>query len=166
MPVFLILALMLLITLMRVFMPMGAKKRGKVTDKFSLSLVEKFLFQRTNLYSIGALLALLTVSGTMPGGLQFLVLLVVQAMLLIPVKFVCTTEGVAINNVVFRPWSDFVGYTVGRRRMSLIGREGTRPLNIPILATHQTDVLAALGRRLPEITVRKEAGAETRVTVG
>jgi hypothetical protein len=164
MAVILLFVLMLLVMLMRVFMPRGVKVRGKVVHKYTLSLVERFVLHRINLYSIGAVLFLMTITGTIPSMFQFLVLFVAQVILFIPARFIVTTEGVAFNNVVYRPWSEFSGYTLSTKRISLIGQEGTRPLNVPITANHQKEIVAALGRHLPEIKARKEAGA--RVTVG
>lgn len=166
MPVILLFVLMLFVMLMRAYMPKGAKRHGKVAHIFKLSLVERFLMQRMNLYAIGFVLFLMTVTSTIPTALEILVLLAAQVILALPMRFILTTEGVALNNVVYRPWSDFVGFSVATRRISLVGREGTRPLNVPLLADHQKEVITALSRHLSEIKAGKEARAENRLTVG
>jgi hypothetical protein len=166
MPIILLFVVMLFVMLMRVYMPKGTKVPGKVTHVFRLSLIERFLLQRVNLYAIGSVLFLMTVTGSISTAVEILVLLAAQILMALPVRLVLTSEGVALNNVVFRPWSDFASFSVAARRISLVGREGTRPLNVPLLADHQKEVITALRRHLPEIKARKEAGAEHRVTVG
>src|SRR6266545_6300931 len=128
MPIILLFVLMLFVMLMRVYMPKGTKVQGKVTHVFRLSLIERFLLQRVNLYAIGSVLFLMTVTGSISTAVEILVLLAAQILMALPVRFVLTSEGVALNNVVFRPWSDFASFSVASRRISLVGREGTRPL--------------------------------------
>ncbi len=161
----LLVALMLLVMLMRVFLPIGSRKAGKVITTVRLSLMERFIMQRVNLYAIGSVLLLMTVTDSLSSAGLILVLLIAQLILAIPVRCVLTSEGVGLNNVVFRPWSDFVGFSVTARRITLLGCEGTRPLNIPLLADHQKEVIPILRRYLPETKPRKEAREGTRVTV-
>jgi hypothetical protein len=165
MALFLLFALMLLVMLMRVYLPHGARATGKVIRVTQLSLVERFLLQRVNLYAIGSVLLLMTVTGAIATGAQILVLLMAQALLLVPVRCKFTSDGVALNNVVFRPWSELAGFSVATRRIVLMGREGTRPLNLPLLADHQKEVLPILRRHLPEVPARKEARGDNRATV-
>lgn len=165
MAIFLLFALMLLVMLMRVYLPRGTRTTGKVVRVVQLSLVERFLMQRVNLYAIGSVLLLMTVTDTIATGGQFLVLFIAQALLLVPVRCKLTSDGVGLNNVVFRPWSEFAGFSVASRRIVLVGREGTRPLNLPLLADHQKEVIPTLRRHLPEIAARKEAPGDNRATV-
>ncbi|HLF71765.1 MAG TPA: hypothetical protein VI759_06410 [Dehalococcoidia bacterium] len=158
--------LMLLIALMRVYLPRGAKTRGKPEKVIRLSLVERYQMQRTNLYAIAAFLFIATITGEMPVGGQFFVLLIAQLILLIPVRCTLSSEGVGINKVVFRPWTDFVGYSAASRRLVLVGRPGLRPLNLSLLAEHQKEVIPFLRRRLPEIEAGKEGLGSKSVIVG
>jgi hypothetical protein len=166
MAVMLLFAAMLALMLMRVYLPIGAKARGKVTSRVSLSLMERFLLQRVNLYAIGGVLLLMIVTGSMSTAGELLVLLVAQGILMIPVRCVITSEGVGLNNVVFRPWSEFVGFTVAPRRIVLVGREGTRSMSIPLYPRHQQEIIPALRRHLPEVKAEKQPRAEHSVTAG
>jgi hypothetical protein len=163
---FLLFASMLYVMLMRVYLPMGAKLRGKVTRRVSLSLVERFLWQRVNLYAIGAVLLLMIVTRSVATPAEVLVLLTAQVILALPLRCIVTSEGVALNNVVFRPWSDFAGFSVAPRRVVLIGRAGTRPMSVPLLAGHQKALVTALKRHLPEVRSGKEAWPDHEATVG
>jgi hypothetical protein len=159
---YLLFLLMLMVMLMRVYVPIGQKRSGKQVNVVRLRLIERFLLQRVNLYSIGVVLSLMALTDGMALGGQILVLLSAQLILLIPVRCVLTSDGVGLNNVVFRPWSDFAGFSVGPRRIVLAGREGTQPLNLPLLADNQKEVIRTVRRYLPEIKTGKEAGEGKR----
>jgi hypothetical protein len=163
---FLLYAAMLFVMLMRVFMPLGTKKSGKVTKVVNLSLPERFALQRINLCAIGAVVLMMILFSDMPTGAVILVLLVAQAIMLIPVRCTLTSEGLGLNNVVFRHWSEFTGYASSTKRIVLLGRDGTRPFNLPLLEDNQKQVLPALRRHLPELPTRKEARAGKRASVG
>jgi hypothetical protein len=81
------------------------------------------------------------------------------------VRCIVTSDGIALNNVVFRPWTDFVGFTTDKRRVTLIGRQGTRPLNIPLLAARQSEVVPLVRRRLPEVKTEKRAVARRKAAI-
>ena len=156
---------MLAFMLMRVFLPVGARKSGKTVKTVTLTLVERFLWQRMNLYAIAAFVLVALVSGAIETGAMILMLFAAQAVLAIPVRCVLTSDGIAINNVLFRPWREFSGFSVESRRLVVRGQEGTRPLNVPLLAEHQKEVLPALRRYLPEIRARKEAPGAKRAAI-
>lgn len=162
MAVYALFVLMLTVTLMRVYLPIGQKRSGREVRVVHLTLIERFLLQRVNLYAIGLVLLLMAVTSGLPLAGQLLVLLAAQLILLIPVRCVLTTDGVGLNNVVFRPWSDFAGFSVSPRRVVLAGRDGTKQLNLPILGGNQQDVIRILRRYLPEIKAGKEAGEGRR----
>ncbi len=166
MAVIVLFALMLIVTLMRVYLPRGVKVTGKQKLEVKLNFIERLVLQRINLYAIGAVLFLMTVTQSIPSGLQLVVIVATQVILLIPVRTVVTSDGIALNHVLFRPWSDFAGFTVESRRITLMGAKGARPLHIPVLAEHQSELVTALGRHLPRIQARKEARSEHQVTVG
>ena len=162
MATFLLFALMLVFMLMRVYVPVGSSADGKVQKVLGLSFQEKSIMQRTNVYSIGLVLVLATASGMIANNSQFLIILFALAILAMPVRLILTSHGVAINRVVYRPWSDFTSYTVERRRIVLNGKAGTRSMNLSILGTHQAEVIPHLRKHLSEA----KAGKSTRKARG
>lgn len=166
MAVIVLFTLMLIVTLMRVYLPRGIEVPGKTLVSYKLSFVEKMVLHRVNLYAIGAFLALLTLTGNIGNGLQLLIVLATQAILLVPVRVSVTTDGVAINRALFRPWSDFAGFSTQPRYIKFAGREGMRGCSLPVLNEHQRDLLTAVGRHLPRIQARREARSEHQVTAG
>jgi len=150
MPVFILFASMLLFMFMRVYTPVGAKAGGRVDKVISLSLAERSLLQRVNVYSIGFVLLLMSVTGVVATGVEIAVIFIASMILLLPIRCLFTSQGVALNNVVFRRWSDFTMFRVESRRVVLVGKEGMRPLNLPILAAHQSELIPILRRHLSE----------------
>lgn len=149
---------MLGLMLLRVHMPFGgADVRGRVLKTVSLSFPERLLMQRVNTYSIAAVLLLTTVTGTLPSGLAIPIVLIATGILLLPVRYVVTTEGVGINNVVFRPWNELSGFVTERRRIRLEGRDGNRAFNLTLLSENQQAVLPTLRRFLKPAAVSGEA---------
>ena len=129
--------MMILFMLMRVYVPVGAKVTGKVQKTVHLTFQERSLMQRTNVYSIGGVMLLMVAAGVLPSAGMVLIVLVLTAVLAMPVRVMLTGDGAAINQVVFRPWTDFTSFTAEPRRIVLHATQGTRPLNLPILAAHQ-----------------------------
>jgi len=149
MPFLMLFMAMLALMLMRVHLPVGgARYSGRPLTTVSLSFSERLHMQRVNTYAIGLVLLLTTVTGTLPSGLAIPIVLIATGILFIPVRCTITTEGVGINNVVFRPWNELSGFATERRRIRLIGREGTRPFMLPLLPGKQQDVLPVLRRYL------------------
>jgi hypothetical protein len=158
-------ALMFMIMLSRVYLPKAISLTGKKLFEVRLTYVERLILHRINLYAIGAVLVLLTVTGTITNGLQLVVILATQAILLVPTRVAVLSDGIALNRALFRPWSDFSGYTTDARRITLAGKPGVRALHLPVLAEHQQELASAVGRHLPRIQARKEARSEHQVTV-
>jgi Amt family ammonium transporter len=164
-PVLILFASMLLLMLTRVYTPLGTKAAGKVDKVAHLSLPERTLLQRVNVYSIGAVLLLMSVTGVIASAVEIGVVVIALMILLLPMRCIFTTQGVALNNVVYRPWSDFTMFRVESRRIVLIGKEGTRALNLPVLAAHQRELIPVLRRHLSEakdgraISIRRRQAA-------
>src|SRR6266542_6066813 len=98
---------MLIVMLLRIAPPLGVRIDGEPIGKVTLGMRERVRLQRTNVYAIGAMLLVTAFAGDMPLILQGAVMLGVLAILAIPVRYVFTTRGVAMNRTVFRTWSEF-----------------------------------------------------------
>ncbi|MCL5263995.1 MAG: hypothetical protein M1343_02165 [Chloroflexi bacterium] len=155
MPTLILFGLMLVVMLMRTFLPVGAKAKGQRLWDTKLSFRERLLLQRTNIYAVGFVLLIATLFGALPQTWEILIVLAVFAVLLIPVRYVVTSEGVAMNNVVFRPWGDFTGIEVTRRRIRLVGKPGLRPFDMALLDGHQKEVSDVLRRFVAEHRLQK-----------
>jgi hypothetical protein len=152
MALFLLLAGMLGLMGMRVYLPFGSQTRGKVVKTVRLNLLERTLLQRVNVYALGLVLLMLTVSGALPGGWQAPIVVLAFAVLALPVRIYVSNSGIGLNNVVYRPWTDFEGYRVEKRRVVLAGRRGLRDLALPVIGPHQSELTPALRRYLDPFT--------------
>ncbi|HZP58510.1 MAG TPA: hypothetical protein VFC53_13320 [Dehalococcoidia bacterium] len=154
MPLILLLALMLSMTAMRVFMPIGAKVEGKPFAEIALTLRERLLLQRTNMYLVGAVILLGALTGMLTGPLETVAVLAMFAILTIPARYRFTSQGVALNNVVFRRWSEFSGYREERARLVLEAKE-ERDFRIVVTGTNAEAAKKALSGLLPKSTRAK-----------
>ncbi|HEY7269938.1 MAG TPA: hypothetical protein VH951_08940 [Dehalococcoidia bacterium] len=148
MPVFLLFTSMLMFMFMRVYLPFGAHATGKVQKVVSLNFMERMLLQRFNVYALGAVLILCLTAGVLPAAWQLPIVVLAFAALSLRVRYFVTSAGIGMNNVFFRPWDEFEGYRVERRRVVLVATKGLRNLAIPVIASHQKELTTAIGRHL------------------
>lgn len=143
---FLLLGSMLIITLMRVAVPLGQPIAGKALLRFDLTYRERMLLHRTNLYAIGVVLLLAAWSNVLPLLAELAVILATFVIIMMPTRYIITSEGVALNNVVFRRWSEFSGVEVRRGRIRLLGLPGNAPFTIGLLVARRPTVLPSIER--------------------
>jgi hypothetical protein len=148
MPVVLLLTLMLAIAAMRVYLPMGAKVEGKPVGAITLTWRERVLLQRTNLYLIGGVVLLGALSGFLTGPLELVAILATFGILTIRARYKLTTSGIALNNVVFRSWTDFRGFHEERATVVLDAVEGQRAFKLHVTGANRDAAVKALSRVL------------------
>ncbi len=139
---------MLILTLMRVVVPLGQKTQGQALKEVHLSLRERLLVQRSNIYAIGAVLLLGAIGGWVPTIFQALVIVLTFAILMIPAKYILTSEGVALNNALFRRWDEFEGYRLQGLRVQLIGRGALSSFTLYVPSREQSDLVKVLKKVL------------------
>ncbi len=82
---------------------------------------------------------------------------------MIPAKYTLTSEGIALNTVVFRSWTDFSGYREERGSIVLEGIEAKRDFRLHVLAPNSGIAVKALSRLLsPSGAKRGTGGARAR----
>ncbi len=148
MPALALLGASLLLLLMRVWLPHGQSPAGRAVAEVRLGFRERMLLQRTNLYAFGLILLLLAVSGAVPYLFELIAIAFAYGILSIPVRYRFTSDGVGLNNVVFRRWSEFRGFVPGARSIRLQGAEGMRDFHVRLLAGHQAPALDVVRRHV------------------
>jgi len=123
--------MMLILTLMRVAVPVGQPVTGDVIGTVPLHFRERVRLQRTNVYLIGVVLLLGTLGGWLRAPINLIVVLATFVIVSIPIQYTFTTEGIARNRVVFRRWDEFSAIADGRGRILLRGVPGAA--NFPLL---------------------------------
>jgi hypothetical protein len=143
-----LLGLMLILMLMRVFLPIGQKVQGRQIKEVRLSLRERLLVQRFNIYAIGAVLLLGALGQWVSPLLEVMVILLAFAIVMIPVKYILTNEGVALNNALFRRWDEFGDFHLRGVRVQLVGRGTLGGFTLYVPSREQSDVLKVLKREV------------------
>ncbi len=163
MPGLVLLVLSLGFMLFRVTSPSGQKSQGRPLRTVSLSLLERVRYQRTNLFAIGVILVLGAVGHWITTPFELLAIVAVYGILLIPVRYQITTEGVGVNRVVFRRWCEFASYTTSPRQILLQGRSGNGRFAIRLLPAHQLEVLPIVRHYVtPDAGTTSPVAATTR----
>jgi hypothetical protein len=115
---------MLIVMLIRVLPPIGVRIEGKPVGRVTLGFRERVHLHRTNVYAIGAVLLLVSLTGGMPLLGELAVIAGVLAILAIPTRYVLTDEGIALNRTVFRRWTDFAGFRMDSSGLCLEPADG------------------------------------------
>ena len=147
--------MMLILTLMRVAVPIGQPVTGHLLGTMPLRFRERIRLQRTNVYLIGVVLLLGTLGGWLRAPINLIVVLAAFVIVSIPVQYTFTTEGIARNRVVFRRWDEFSAVADERGRILLRGVPGSA--NFPLLLAD--DQHAAVLRLLSTAPVGVPEGA-------
>jgi len=150
---------MLIIAVVRVHAPFGQKAEGASIGRITLSMRERMLLQRTNMYLIGGVILLTAIGGFLGGPLEMVAIVAAIAVMTIPVRYTLTSQGIAMNNVVFRSWTDFTGYREERSGLVLLGVTGQRNFRVHVLGENRAIAVKALTRLLPATGERKPGGA-------
>jgi len=141
-----VVALSLAFMLMRVVAPYGAKVQGKPVREVVLNYRERMTMQRLNLCALAVILLLGVVGRWIQLPYEILAIVAAYGILMVPVRYRLTTEGIALNRVVFRRWSEFGEMEVSPQRIVLRGRPGNGRLTLWLRDAHQRDVLPLLRR--------------------
>ncbi len=160
MAIFLLFSSMLMFMFMRVYLPFGAHASGKVQKIVSLNFRERMLLQRFNVYALGAVLILCLSTGVLPAAWQLPIVVLAFAALAMRVRYFVTGAGIGMNNVFFRPWDEFEGYRVEKRRVVLVATKGLRDVAVPVIASHQKELTSAIGRHLHPLLQQERGRAD------
>ncbi|MGA8015393.1 MAG: hypothetical protein WCB85_05700 [Candidatus Dormiibacterota bacterium] len=136
----------------RTLTPIRAKLEGKVEYELSLGLVQRVLSQKINILAICFLVALgggaLGNTPWLGGGLGYIALAVMLALVLVPQRVVFTSAGIMPTRAIFRPWSDFSSCDVSGRRVRLHGPSQLSSLRLIASSATLGDVERVIGRHV------------------
>ena len=138
--------MMLIVTLMRVAVPVGQRVTGDLLGTVPLGYRERLRLQRTNIYLLGVALLLGTLGGWMRAPINLIVVLAAFVIVSIPVQYTLTTEGIARNRVVFRRWEEFARYDERRGSVLLVGRDGAANFSLLLADAQHAAALRLLAQ--------------------
>jgi hypothetical protein len=116
---FIMLALLLLSMMAKARPWAKAPLPGKPLQTISLGFLSRLLAYRSSLLALlsGCLLA--TLAGWLPLNLAAMIAAFALVILLIPMRYTLTSQGIAVGDGIFRSWSDFSGFKAGKSSLQL-----------------------------------------------
>lgn len=153
---------MLIVMLIRVVPPIGVRIEGTPVGRISLGFGERVRLHRINVYAIGAVLLLVSVTGSMPLLGELAVIAGVIGILAIPARYILTDRGISLNRTVYRSWSDFEAVDVRKDGIELRPAHGAgRPFRLVLNPGRAEEVSRTL-RKFVSITPRDGNDAAPR----
>src|SRR2546429_6288458 len=127
--------------------PFGIALDGSPIKRVSLTLQERLLFRRRNLYLLGVILLLSAIGHWFPTTIELGLILLGLCINLVPTRYHLTTAGVACNNTTFRRWDEFTSVQIKGARLILTPRAGLASLKLVLFPSRQQEVLPTRGDR-------------------
>ncbi|MGI8553199.1 MAG: hypothetical protein ACR2PL_20800 [Dehalococcoidia bacterium] len=134
-----------------------ATVEGKPLLTVPLTYRERLAFQRVNLVCLGLILLLGAIGKWFSLPFELLAIMAAYGILLLPVRYQITSQGIALNRVVFRRWNDFATVEGTARQIMLAGRPGSSRFIVRLPAARQTEILPLIRRFVPRFEPRPAA---------
>ena len=140
--------------LLRVWIPFRKQPPGDVVHEIPLPPLQRIRVHQGSLLLLAAYLGIGQIEQLFLGryyylpGTEIIALVGVLIVLTLPMRYVLTDRGVAINNTAPRLWRQFRRYDVGARKIVLRPKRGFRSYTLYVSADAQAPVLRVLKRRL------------------
>ena len=116
---FILIALLLMMMFAKV-RPWGkVQPPGKVLKTVPMGWQARVQVHRSTLLALGFVLVFGTTTGWLPTSLAFMIGAFSLVMLLIPMRYTFTSQGVAIGEAMFRAWDEFTGIRTLSNRVEL-----------------------------------------------
>ena len=132
----------------RVWIPWATAPRGDLIRRERLSL-----FGRLRLHAGPTMLVLaLTLggwaAGLIPGTVVALLAVAIAVLIALPVRYILTTDGIAVGRTPFRRWTEFGGVARRRGGVQLQGVAGARGTRVWLSGSRGDDEFVLLLRQL------------------
>ena len=139
----------LVIALGRVTSVRSARIEGTPTGDVLLSFRERVQYHRSTVYSVGGLMLLGAVTGYISAGFELIIAGATLALVQLPIRYRFTTQGVALGRLLFRPYSEFIGYRASSKGVALVGKTGNGSFWVRATGPRQDAAVKQLTKRLP-----------------
>lgn len=151
----------LVIALGRVTSVRSARIEGTPAGEVLLSFRERVQYHRSTVYSVGGLMLLGAITGYISAGFELIIAAATLALIQLPVRYRFTTAGVALGRLLYRPYSEFIGYRATAKGVALVGKTGNGSFWVRATGSRQEAAVKQLAKRLP---VASKAAAAYRPT--
>ncbi|WP_322802420.1 hypothetical protein [Thermoflexus sp.] len=149
-------------TLWRAWLPVGVAAPGRLLLEVPLGWRERWRWHRKNLYALAILILLGALGGWLPLLGQGMIAGFALLVLLLPLRYRFTEEGVALNNVFFRRWEEFRAYRAEPWGIRLEGAGPPCALYLPPEARNQVQALVGARLRYAPLRVSSASRKEVR----
>jgi hypothetical protein len=125
-----------------------APLQGKPLQTIPLGFLSRLLTYRSSLLALltGCVLSIL--AGWLPLNLAAMIAAFALVILLAPVRYTLTTQGIAVGDGTFRPWSDFSGFKAGKFSLQLAGTSNFGRLTLFVKPAEMDNVLKYVQRHI------------------
>ncbi|GAB4580866.1 MAG: hypothetical protein Fur0022_36100 [Anaerolineales bacterium] len=116
---FVLIALLLMTMFAKVRPWVKVQPPGKVIKTIPMGWWARVQVHRSTLWALGFVLVFGTVTGWLAASLAFMIGVFSLVMLLIPMRYTFTSQGVAVGEAMFRAWDEFTGIRLLHNRVEL-----------------------------------------------
>jgi hypothetical protein len=116
---FLLIAMLLMAMFAKARPWFKARVAGRVIQTVPMNIWQRINIHRSSLLALATAVVFGKAAGWLPDMLAVMITGFTLMLLLIPMKYTFTTQGVAIGDAIFRPWSEFTGMKVQSRQVVL-----------------------------------------------
>src|SRR5436305_5075289 len=124
MPGYVLVFLSLAFMLFRIRPVSGGRAQGRLLRTIALGYRERAAMQRFNLCGLALILVAGAIGRWIAFPLELLAILAANAILLVPVHYQITPQGVALNGSLFRRWNEFASIQLESQKITLVGQPG------------------------------------------
>jgi hypothetical protein len=138
----------------RPFIPTG--KPGQVLATIKLNFWQKLMVHRVSLYSLGIVIILGLFAGWLNSAMEWITLALAFAILLLPMKYTFTSQGIAVGDAIYRPWNEFNGYQIRGAQVTLRHPAPFANLTLFVTSVEREKIVGFITRRVRSKSYSKE----------
>lgn len=121
---------------------------GKPLQTIPVGFFPRMLTYRSNLLALLTGCAMAIFAGWLPLNIAAMVASFALVILLMPMRYTLTTQGVAVGDAMFRPWSDFSGFKAGKSSLELANPSKFGRLTLFVKPAEMDNVLKYVQRHV------------------
>jgi hypothetical protein len=131
---------------------------GRILAAYPLTLWQKILFHRSSLMALGFAVFFGSVFQWLPNPFGWMIAAFAGVILLMPMQYRLTTDGVAFGEAAFRPWSEFTGVAADTKGLRLDHPSRFGRLTLPVPPARMDNVITQVRRHLSTTSHSHQGG--------
>jgi hypothetical protein len=137
----------IVLMLARVYQPWVDRPRDAMIPAFKVPLRARIRIQRFNAYVFVGLMILAAIGGWLSAPFELFALALAMIVMLLPVRYTLTDEGVVLGRTAVRRWVEFSGMELKPGHVRLKGAGDWRDMEVWLPRSGEDDAVIALLRR-------------------